>query len=228
MNTRLELGRIGGIPVFLDMFFVLVLMFFSHRYFTSGDSQQISAGILIIAGIIASILLHELGHAVVGWLFKVRVAEIALTGLGGVIQFDSSLPRAALPRVAIYLAGPAVNFGLYWGAAELAQWAAEAQKPVVLFVLVQLATINLFLCLFNLLPAFPLDGGHALDAIVGKLFGAAWGNRVVGPLGIVVALVIGFFAIQSLPGSIFLLLLAYFLADLNWTAFQNAGRGWHQ
>lgn len=226
MNTRLEIGRIAGIPIFLDMFFILVLMFFSHRYFTSGDSQQMSAGIIIIAGIVASILLHELGHALVGWLFKVRIAQIELTGLGGVVQFDSSLPPGVIPRMAIYLAGPAVNFLLYWGAAELAHMAVEAQKPVVVFVLVQLAMVNFFLCLFNLLPAFPLDGGHALDALFSGLFGETWGRRIVGALGIIIAIVIGLFAIQALPGSLFMLLLAFFLAELNWSAFQNTDSRW--
>lgn len=224
MNLRLELGRIAGIPIYLDMFFVLVLLFFSHRYFTSGDSLQLSAGIIIIAGIVVSILLHELGHALAAWLFRTRVAEIELTGLGGVIHFDTSLPRSVLPRMLIFLAGPAVNYGLYWAMIEAVPWSLEAEKPVVTFVLVQLATINFFLCLFNLLPAFPLDGGQALDALLGRLFGPTWGRRIVGALGIVVALVIAFFAIQSLPGSIFLLLLAYVLADANWTALQGAGR----
>jgi Zn-dependent protease len=226
MNTRLELGRIAGIPIYLDMFFVLVLFFFSHRYFTSGDSAQISAGLIIVVGIIGSILLHELGHAFVARMFRTRVAEIELTGLGGVIHFDSSLPRGAIPRILIFLAGPAVNYGLYLVCESLIPAAVDGNRPVVVFVLAQLAFINLMFCIFNLLPAFPLDGGQALDALLGKLIGPTWGRRIVGALGIVVALIIAFYAIQSLPGSIFLLILAYILADANWNAVQGAGRGW--
>jgi hypothetical protein len=80
---------------------------------------------------------------------------------------------------------------------------------------------NLVLVLFNLLPAFPLDGGNALDALLGKLAGPIWGRRIVGALGVIVAIVIGLFAIQSLPGSLFMLLLALFLAELNYSAMQN-------
>ncbi|MBX9926990.1 MAG: site-2 protease family protein [Hyphomicrobiaceae bacterium] len=223
MNTKLELGRIAGIPIFLDMFFVLVLLFFSHRYFTGNDSIQLSAGIIIIAGIIASVLLHELAHAAVARLFRVGIEQIELTGLGGVIQFSSSLPSAALPRMAIYLAGPAMNYALYLGAIEaMAPAASLAAEPrIILFVLGELAIINLFLCVFNLLPAFPLDGGHALDALLGKLAGPSLGRRIVGALGIVVAIVIALFAIQGLPGSIFLLLLAFFIAEMNWSAVQD-------
>ena len=225
MNTRLALGRIAGIPIFLDRMFLLIIFVFSHKYFTSGDSQIMSAGLLIIAGVIVSILLHELGHAFAARAFKTGTAEIELTGLGGVARFSSALPRSTLARVAIFLAGPAVNLLLWKGFEQLAYMASSANKPIVLFVVLQLASINFFLMAFNLLPAYPLDGGHTLDAILGKLFGPVWGQRIVGILGVVIALLIAFFAIQSLPGSIFLVFLAYFLADLNWTQFQGAG-GW--
>src|SRR5262249_51220156 len=63
MFTHYEIGRIAGIPIYLDMWFVLVLLFFAYPYFTGGSSQAVSAGFVIIVGILVSILLHELGHA---------------------------------------------------------------------------------------------------------------------------------------------------------------------
>lgn len=225
MNTRLELGRIAGIPIFLDMFFVLVLVVYAQGYFTSGNSQMMSAGLLIMAGIIGSILLHELAHAGAAWLFKTGVAQIELTALGGVVQFARSLPRAVAPRVAIYLAGPAANLALWQGCLFLAGLAAGAGKPIVALVLYELASINAILMLFNLLPAYPLDGGHALEAIASKLLGPVWGQRIVATLGLVVALLILTLAIRSLPGGIFMLLLAFFLAELNWNMLKNVG-GW--
>ncbi len=228
MNTKVELGRIAGIPISLDMFFVLVLLFFSNRYFTGNDSIQFSVGLIIIAGIICSILIHELAHAVVARLFRVEVTQIDLTGLGGVIHFGSSLPAAAWPRIAIYLAGPAANYAIYLTAIEaMAPASTLAAEPrIVQFVLAELALINLFLCLFNILPAFPLDGGQALDALLGKLTGAQLARRIVGGLGVLVAILIALYAIPSLPGSIFLLLLAFFIAEMNWTALQNSVSRW--
>ena len=223
MNSRLELGRIAGIPIYLDMMFLLVMFVFSNRYFTSGDSQVISAGLLIIAGIIASILLHELGHAFAARLFKTGVSEIELTGLGGIARFSSSLPRAVLPRVIIYLAGPAANLALYYGCMELAGLAAKSGNGNVLHVLFELASINWLFFVFNLLPAYPLDGGHTLDAIAVKAFGGIWGQRIVATLGCLVALWLAYMAIQSLPGSVFMLFLAFFLGEMNWTMLQNAG-----
>ena len=69
MFTRLELGRIAGIDIYLDMMFVLILLIFTYPYFTSGNTQAMSAGFIIVIGLILSILLHELGHAFAGRLF---------------------------------------------------------------------------------------------------------------------------------------------------------------
>ena len=95
MFNRLELGRIAGITIHLDMMFVLVLLFFTYPYFTSGNTQLMSAGFIIVVGLLLSILLHELGHALAGHLLGAPVSHIDLTGLGGVAHFARSLPRSA-------------------------------------------------------------------------------------------------------------------------------------
>ena len=92
MFTRMEIGRIAGIPIYLDMMFVLVLLIFSYPYFTAGNTQLMSAGFIIVVGLLLSILLHELGHAFAGRLFSAHVSHIELTGLGGVAHFERSLP----------------------------------------------------------------------------------------------------------------------------------------
>jgi Zn-dependent protease len=93
MFARMEIGRIAGIPIYLDMMFVLVLIIFSYPYFTAGNTQLMSAGFIIVIGLLLSILLHELGHAFSGRLFQANVSHIELTGLGGVAHFERTLPR---------------------------------------------------------------------------------------------------------------------------------------
>ncbi|MFX4853956.1 site-2 protease family protein, partial [Acinetobacter baumannii] len=83
----------------------------------------------IIAGIVVSILLHELGHAMVAHLFDVGTREIELTGLGGVARFASSLPRSVFKRVMIFLAGPAANLVLYFAFGAAGGASLNADMP---------------------------------------------------------------------------------------------------
>lgn len=221
MFARTEIGRIAGIPIYLDMMFVLVLLIFTYPYFTSGSTQAMSAGLVIVVGIVLSILLHELGHALAGWLFNARVAYIELTGLGGVANFERSLPRSAFARAAIYLAGPAVNLGLWLGLEAIAGEASAIGKPMLMVPLAVLASVNLFLLIFNLLPAYPLDGGHTLEALLGVVLGPRWSTRIVAGLGLLVAAAVAYYA---LPNAFFLMLVALFLGLTNWQALQTVGR----
>ena len=222
MFTRMELGRIAGIPIYLDLMFVLVLLIFTYPYFTAGSTQAMSAGFVIVVGLLLSILLHELGHAFAGRLFKAHVSHIDLTGLGGVAHFERSLPRSAPARSIIYLAGPLVNFGLWHGLGWLTTEAALMGSPMLALPLAVLATANFYLMCFNLLPAYPLDGGLTLDAWLGALLGATWSVRIVACLGLAVAAAV---ALYALPTGVFLLFVAFFLAQANWEALQSVG-GW--
>jgi Zn-dependent protease len=221
MLTRMEIGRVAGIPIYLDMLFVLVVIVFCYPYFTSGNTQLMSAGLIIVAGLLLSILLHELGHAFAGRLFGAPVSHIELTGLGGIAHFERSLPRSALQRSVIYLAGPAVNLLLWQGLGALAGEAVGFGKSMLALPLAVLASSNFFLMIFNLLPAYPLDGGHTLDAWLGALFGSMWSTRIVAVLGLIVAVGVG---LMALPNAFFLMLVALFLAQANWQALQSVGR----
>lgn len=221
MFGRMELGKIGGIPIYLDMMFVLILVLFSYPYFTAGSTQAMSAGFVIIVGIIVSILLHELGHALAGRIFGTSVSHIDLTGLGGIAHFERSLPKSVFARTVIYLAGPAANLGLWWGFGELSILAARGGYGLLALPFAVLASTNFLLLVFNLLPAYPLDGGQTLDAWVGAIFGSEWATRVVGSLGLLVAI---FVAYMALPTNFFMLFIAFFLAQTNWEALQSIGR----
>ena len=218
--TRIQLGRIGGIPIHLDMMFVLVMLVFTHRYFTSGDIQQMSAGLIVIAGLLLSILLHELGHAFAARLFGVRTSEIELTGLGGVARFANSLPRSALAKSAIYLAGPAANLVLWQGFEWLASTEVGSAKPMLWLTLGTLSVVNFYLLVFNLLPAYPLDGGHTLEAWLGAVLKSGWPVRIVAVLGL---LVTAGCVWMALPTNFWMLLLAFVLFQQNWSALESVG-----
>jgi Zn-dependent protease len=221
MFTRMEIGRIAGIPIYLDMMFVLVLLVFSYPYFTAGSTQLVSAGFIIVVGILVSILLHELGHAFAGRLFRAPVSHIELTGLGGVAHFARSLPKSVATRTVIYLAGPGVNLLLWVLLDVLAGLAAAGGNPMVALPLAVLSYVNFLLMCFNLLPAYPLDGGHTLDAWLSPVLGAQWATRIVACLGLAVAAGLIYLA---LPNAIFLMLVALFVGLANWQALQSLGR----
>jgi Zn-dependent protease len=224
MNTQMEVGRIAGITIYLDMMFVLVLLLFTYPYFTSGNTQMLSAGFIIVIGLLLSILLHELGHAFAGRLFRAEVSHIELTGLGGIAHFERSLPRSILARTVIYLAGPAVNLGLWQGLGLLADQAVTTGKPMLSLPLAVLSWANFILMCFNLLPAYPLDGGLTLDAWLNAVLGPLWSVRIVAVLGIVIAIGL---AVLAFPSAIFLMFVALFLAITNWQALQSVG-GWRR
>lgn len=220
MNTRLELGRIGGVPIFLDMIFVLILIIFSYRYFTTGNTQDMSAGILVMIGVLASILLHEVGHMAAARLWKVGTSEIEIGGLGGVARFSSALPRSVLARTVIFLAGPAANLALWKGFGFLAEQAFGLGKPMLVVALLTLAGINFWLLVFNLLPSFPLDGGRTLEAWLAPLLGPAWSLRVVAGFGLAVTALVVWMA---LPSNFWLLFVAFALFQSNWAAIDTVG-----
>jgi Zn-dependent protease len=221
MFTRIEIARIAGIPIYLDMMFVLVLIVFSYPYFTTGNTQLMSAGFIYVVGLLLSILLHELGHAFAGRLFRAPVAYIELTGLGGVAHFERSLPNSVLTRTVVFLAGPAVNLLLWLGLDFLAGEAVGIGNPMVALPLALLSYSNFLLMCFNLLPAYPLDGGHTLDAWLNPILGSQWATRIVASLGLLVAVGLALFAF---PNGFFLMLVALFIGMANWQALQNLGR----
>ena len=176
MLTRIEIGRIAGIPIYLDMLFVLVLLSSPIPTSPAGNTQLMSAGFIIVVGLLLSILLHELGHAFAGRLFGAHVSHIELTGLGGIAHFERSLPRSAFARSVIYLAGPAVNLVLWLGLGLAGGRGAAVGQSMLALPLAVLASANFFLMIFNLLPAYPLDGGHTLDAWLGAILGPSVGD----------------------------------------------------
>lgn len=231
MNTKLELGRIAGIPIVLDMLFVLILILFSTQYFTSGNVQTMSIGVVVVAGILGSILLHELGHAFAARWWGVGSSLIEIGGLGGLVHFTRSLPASVIARTVVYLAGPLANLLLWLGLDYLGRLSLNQGQFGLTSALFALSRINLAFLIFNLLPAFPLDGGRTLDVWIGAVFGYAWGIRVVGCLGVLVSLAIGFYALPGdfvSPGNLWMMLLAIILFAENLQQLQRVGwpRGW--
>lgn len=169
----MTLSRPLGIPVSIHPLLVLLAAaVVGWQLLVSGAGA--AAGALSLGGaLFASVLLHELGHAVAARAFGVQTLGITLHPLGGVARLDRA-PETPGGELAVALAGPAVNVALAAPAGAL--WLAGV--PHVGWF----AAINLGMAVFNLLPAWPLDGGRALRAAVTMVWGAATAARVSSAL----------------------------------------------
>lgn len=221
MGAKFEIGRIAGLPIFVDLSFLLLAVLFGGDYFTSGSATALSIGFLMIVGLALSILLHELAHAVVGHSLGVRPSHIELNGLGGLCYWASPIRPEAWRRIAISLAGPAANLLLYYIFLGLAGMPGVSDNRFVYGICRNLAFYNWLLCLFNMLPAFPLDGGKALEALLGAFLSSMMARRIVGVLGLMVAAYLVYIGIS---GSMWTLMLAVLIGLANYEAVQSANK----
>ena len=201
----LQVGRIFGIPIRLHATFVLLLVWVALLTARSGES--LLRGVAFLLLLVASVTLHELGHALVARRHGVATEEIVLLPIGGVARL-SGRPGAGA-ELAIALAGPLVNLGLALalglallaggGGAAAAEGSAAAGSSLLggaglasgSGLVADLALANFALFAFNLLPASPLDGGRALRAFLALLVPAADAGRLAGRAGQAFALLLG-------------------------------------
>lgn len=186
-----ELGRPLGIPVRVRPSFLLLLLIV---FLTSSGL----GGLGIVLLTFASVLVHEFGHALVARQLGVRIAAIDLHFLGGAAQMID-VPRRPGDEIAIAAAGPAVSLAL-------AGFGLGLGGALGVSILVTLGWINLILGLFNLLPAFPLDGGRILRAALVRRLGRWRGTELAVQLGR--ALAVGMGVVGLVWGPLQLLLIA--------------------
>jgi Zn-dependent protease len=219
MGGKFELGRIRGLPVLIDASFIILIVLWGQHYFTSGNTTRMSIGFLVIVGLALSILLHELAHAVAGHNLGVPPSHIELNGLGGLCFWAGPMRPEAWRRIVISLVGPASNLLLYFVFEGLGQMSAVRSNRFVYEVIRTLAWANWWMFVFNMLPAFPLDGGRALEALLGKVMTFTTSRLIVGVLGLCVA---AYCAYLGLTGNTFMFILAFMLGLENYQAIQGA------
>ncbi|MCM2374397.1 site-2 protease family protein [Aporhodopirellula aestuarii] len=165
MNGSWHLGRFAGIDVRLHWTFLLLPLWIYFSNLASGNGTIAALGaVLMIFAVFACVLLHEFGHALTARRFGISTRDITLLPIGGVASLED-MPREPWKELAIAIAGPFVNVVI---AASLfaGLWIANPVAGPVSFFISQLAIVNVALVVFNMLPAFPMDGGRVLRAIL--------------------------------------------------------------
>ena len=192
-----KIATLSNIPIYIDWSLILLL------FFMISDFGNPVLGIAVGLGVAVSIALHELGHSLVAQAFGCRVRDITLMLLGGCATIVD-MPRKAWQEFLMAAAGPLVSVGvgaLCLAAAlllridPLSASTPAGYSPGLLF---WVGWINLALCLFNLLPAFPMDGGRILRAFLQQFFmtrlRATW---VASRIGRFVAILMGLSVVYS-------------------------------
>jgi Zn-dependent protease len=188
-----------GVPVRLHFTFILLVVFVAVSVLGSNQSNA-SYAIFLLGGLV-SVLLHELGHAVMAARFGIRTVEIVMFPIGGLSRMERSLKPAA--EIWVSLAGPLVNILLAAGIFSYMISVHEA-TPVGLADLMQpngksvLALLlygNLLLAGFNLLPAFPMDGGRILRALLTYVRPEDEATRIAAWMGRMLAISMGLYGL---------------------------------
>lgn len=191
-TKRLQLFSILGFRIGIDLswFFLAALIvwslatgFFPDVLPGLGETAYYTMAVAGAAGMFASIVYHELAHALVARYYRIKIAGITLFIFGGVAELEDE-PPTAKSEFLVAVAGPISSFLLAGALILAASLLAPHTRPEILAVLDYLSLINIVLAVFNLVPAFPLDGGRMLRAgmwwLTGNLYKA---TRIAAILG---------------------------------------------
>jgi Zn-dependent protease/CBS domain-containing protein len=218
MGGSFKIGRFSGIDVRVHWTFLLLLAFFAFLgYRTSGTLVGALTPTATIVALFVCVLLHEFGHSLVAQRLGIGVRSITLLPIGGVSNLES-LPEKPSDEVKITLAGPVVNVVLapiFFGVGLLL--GAEPRVPTDLFTGIgsigqfffYLGYLNVVLAVFNLIPAFPLDGGRVLRGALATRLGALRATEISSRVGQLFAL--AFFLIGLFGGNFVLALIGVFV-----------------
>jgi Zn-dependent protease len=174
--------------------------------------DSVLTGVVFTLAIFLCVLMHEYGHALAARRFGIGTRDITLLPIGGLARLER-MPEEPRQELWVALAGPAVNFAIS-GALFLVLLAAGALQPLARLsvtvgpFLERLMVVNIFLALFNMLPAFPMDGGRVMRALLAKRLPYARATRIAALLGQGMALLFG---LAGLFGNPFLLFIAFFV-----------------
>lgn len=212
MTWSLKIAKIGGIEIKLHFTFLLFLAWIGFSYYLQGGVDAAITGVVFISLIFLCVLLHEFGHALAARLFGIPTPDITLLPIGGVARLQR-IPDQPWQELIVALAGPIVNVIIaaalifFLGQNFDLEGIHQLDNPEAAF-LAKLASVNIWLVLFNLIPAFPMDGGRVLRALLATVMSYSSATNIAATIGQGLAVVFG---LVGLFGNPLLLLIAFFI-----------------
>ncbi|MBV6490335.1 MAG: site-2 protease family protein [Fimbriimonadaceae bacterium] len=213
MKWSWRVARIAGIDVFIHATFFLLLGWIGFVHYLDRNSivdAVVGAGFLL--ALFTVVVLHEFGHAFAARLYGIQTKNITLYPIGGVARLER-IPEKPAQELVVALAGPAVNLViglilagvlLLLGGIQPIESLTATEGPF----LERLLVVNLFLAVFNMVPAFPMDGGRVLRALLAMRMSYPSATRLAATIGQGMALLFGFVGLFVNP---FLILIAVFV-----------------
>ena len=215
MKKSLKIGSVAGIGIFLHWTFLLLLAgIFAFYLFQGSTVASALAGVGIITAVFGCVVLHELGHALTARRFDVPTRNITLYPIGGIARLER-IPSEPMKEFWIAIAGPAVNVVIAIFLAGLIVATGGSFAPQTMLdpgsnVLATIMWINVALVGFNLLPAFPMDGGRVLRALLATRNDYADATQTAASIGQGMAILFGLFGLITLnPILLFIALFVY-------------------
>jgi Zn-dependent protease/CBS domain-containing protein len=210
MGWSIPIIRIAGIQVRIHITFLLLIGWLAIGYYAEGGSAAAAGRILFILLLFACVVLHEFGHALAAKAFGINTPDITLLPIGGVARLER-MPEEPTQELIIAAAGPAVNVVIALGLWLVIGWSPAADPAVFegSNLLMKLMQINVWLVLFNLLPAFPMDGGRILRALLATRMSYARATQTAATVGQGFAFIFGFLGLFFNPMLIFIALFVY-------------------
>src|SRR6266516_3937107 len=210
MSWSLPIFRIAGIQLRIHITFLLLIAWLAFGYYAQGGSAVAASRVIFVLLLFLCVVLHEFGHAFAAKAFGINTPDITLLPIGGVARLQP-MPEEPVQELIIAVAGPLVHVVIVLGL-FVAVGSRGLLNPSTVEgggLVAQLLTINIMLVLFNLLPAFPMDGGRVLRALLATRMSYARATQVAANIGQGFAFVFGFVGL-ILPNP-FLIFIAFFV-----------------
>jgi stage IV sporulation protein FB len=213
MSWTFTLGRLFGSELRVHATFFLLLAWIGISAYLSGGLAAGIGNVIFVLALFACVVLHEFGHALAARRYGIRTPDITLLPIGGMARLER-MPSDPREEIIVALAGPAVNLCIWLvlifviGVSTDMLGVADLQEPGQGFWS-RLAAVNLFLAVFNLIPAFPMDGGRVLRAVLSFSIDRPRATEIAARAGQVVAFLFAFWGLSS--GNLLLLLIAVFI-----------------
>jgi len=214
MKWQWKLGRFAGIDVYVHATFLLLIGWVGYNYWLEfHEWSKVFIGILFILALFMCVVLHEYGHALTARRFGIRTRDITLYPIGGVARLER-MPDRPIEELWVALAGPAVNVVI--GAVLIVYLVlTNSLSPISSLGLAQgsflerLMAVNIYLVIFNLIPAFPMDGGRVLRALLALKLDYVQATQIAANIGQGIAFLFGFIGLFSNPFLVFIALFVW-------------------